>query len=186
VLATYTPHGWNGLTVRAAWGPSTTGDGVDLEVQASASTVGELRKLEILVRSAWGEAPTTSTTAEPRDRASAALSYDGREPDELLEQLTTFWVPAAGSSPYYPLIVPIGGSSGYLEMIQPNDASRRLVERDGQDSSIVTSARYALFGVDLEKGVVLRGRLRGTLLEPGDDADEHVRRFLQEPPPLGT
>jgi hypothetical protein len=70
-------------------------------------------------------------------------------------------------------------------MIHPHDASRRLVERDGETSAI-TSARYALFGLDLEKGVVLRGRLRGVWLQEGDAADDHVRRFLEEPPPLGN
>jgi hypothetical protein len=196
VLATYSPHGWNGLTVRAAWGPSLDGDGLDLEIQASASTVGELRKLEILVGSTWADpSPTatrpTATTVEPRDRGSALLSYDGREPADLLHRLSTTPIAASETAAFAPLAVP-AGSASYLEMVHPHDVSRRLVEtvEPGSDRSAITSARYALFGYDLEKGVVLRGRLRGVWIQGRNvdqaTVDDHRRRFLHEPPPLGS
>ncbi|MDR3620850.1 MAG: hypothetical protein P4L85_15975 [Paludisphaera borealis] len=191
VLATYSPHGWNGLTVRAAWGPSLDDDGLDLEIQASASTVGELRKLEILVGSTWASARPSATTVEPRDRGSALLSYDGREPADLLQRLTTTPVPTSETTAFAPLVIP-ADSTSYLEMIHPYDASRRLVETvdQGSKGSAIASVRYALFGYDLEKGVVLRGRLRGVWLKgrTADQAkvDDHRRRFLHEPPPLGN
>jgi hypothetical protein len=191
VLATYAPAGWNGLTVRAAWGPSPDGDGVDLEVQASTTTVGELRRLEILVRSSWADGPAGPATIEPRDRPSALLSYDGREEDDLLYRATTAPVPAPGSAAFAPLFVPshsTGITPAYVEMVHPNDASRRLVELvvrpDGRPT--IASARYALFGHDLEKGVVLRGRFRGVWLAESGDVEAHRLRFMNEPPPLGN
>ncbi len=44
VLATFRPPGWHDLTVRAAWSPACEGIGVDLEVQATAFSVGWLRR----------------------------------------------------------------------------------------------------------------------------------------------
>ena len=64
VQATFAPPGWGGLTVRAAWSPSCGGAGVDLEVQASASSVGLLRDVEVIVQS-HGE----------RGRAGAAAGH---------------------------------------------------------------------------------------------------------------
>jgi len=191
VLATYAPEGWNGLTVRAAWGASPDGDGVDLEVQASTSTVGELRRLEILVRSSWADESGGAVAIEPRDRMSAMLTYDGREPAELLHRATTAALPAPGSPAFWPLVVPhfaTADSPDYVEMVHPHDASRRLVEFVVEPDTLprIGSARYALFGHDLEKGVVVRGRLRGLWLAEGDGVDAHRLRFLQEPPPLGN
>lgn len=189
VLATYAPRGWHGLTVRAAWGPSLHGDGLDLEIQASTSTVGELRRLEISVESTLARASDgTTTTAEPRDRIAALLSYDGREPAAVLQRLITTPVPASEAHPFGPLATSGGDSISYLEMVHPHDVSRRLIETLG-DGSTIAAMRYALFGCDLEKGVVLRGRLRGVWLaeSPTDRSaiiDQH-RRFLHEPPPLG-
>ncbi len=189
VLATYAPRGWHGLTIRAAWGPSLDGDGLDLEVQASTSTVGELRKLEIMVESTFIDTPgARSTTVEPRDRFAALLSYDGRESAEVLQRLITAPVPASSDHPFGPLAVPVEDATTYLEIVHPYDVSRRAVETLA-DGSTIAATRYALFGYDLEKGVVLRGRLRGVWLAgPRADrsaiVDQHWR-FLHEPPPLG-
>lgn len=189
LLATFAPRGWHGLTVRAAWGPSPQGEGLDLEIQASTSTVGELRRLEILVESTLTDtSDVRSMTVEPRDRLAALLSYDGREPAEILQRLTTRPIPTADAHPFGPLAVPLGGSSTYLEMVHPYDVSRRVVESP-TDGSTIAATRHALFGYDLEKGVVLRGRLRGVWMqEPHADRsaiiDQH-KRFLDEPPPLG-
>ena len=49
--------------------------------------------------------------------------------------------------------------------------------------------RYGLFGHDLEKGVIVRGRLRGLWIPCGDFDEmsrEAFREFLETPPPLGT
>jgi hypothetical protein len=193
VVATYAPQDWNGLTVRAAWGPSLQGDGLDLEIQAATSTVGELKKLEILVASTWADASRPNATrVEPRDRRSALLSYDGRESAETLQRLTTTPVPSAGAPAFPPVAVPpevVGGASTYLELVHPYDAARRLVETVEQDGgSTIASVRYALFGYDLEKGVILRGRLRGVWLQTREaeraTVEDHRQRFLHEPPPL--
>ena len=189
LLASFAPQGWHGLTVRAAWGPSPQGDGLDLEIQASTSTVGELRRLEILVESTPIDTPDIrSTTVEPRDRVAALLSYDGRERAEILQRLTTTPIPRSDAHPFGPLAVPLGTSCSYLEMVHPYDVSRRVVETLN-DGSTIAATRYALFGYDLEKGVVLRGRLRGVWMQgPHTDRsaliDQH-KRFLHEPPPLG-
>jgi hypothetical protein len=74
-----------------------------------------------------------------------------------------------------------GSPSYYLEMIHPDDGTRR--------ESAGGSACYTLFGYDLERGVILRGRLRGVWLDHRPDEAEVARRldeFLREPLPLGT
>ncbi len=179
LLATFEPVGWNGLTVRAAWGPSRDGRAMDLEIQASTSTVGELRRLEVLVGSRFeGQPQAGSQVVTARDRASASLTYDGRESDEALARLRTLAVPTSPPS--------IEGAGGYLELVHPQDVSRMIV--DGGGDAPAAEVAYALFGYDLEKGVVLRGRLRGVWLAGStpDAAAAERRRFLEEPPPLRT
>lgn len=184
LYATFAPKGWHGLTVRAAWGPSREGRGLDLEVQAITSSVGELEKLEIIAASTWSaSAEATSVIVEPRDRRSASLSYDGREPIETLRRLTTQPIPQSETTAFPPIVVP-AAAGRYLEMVHPHDAARRCVENAAGGATI--AARYALFGFDLEKGVVLRGRLRGLWLDESADVDAERQRFLSEPPPLGV
>lgn len=182
VYATFTPKGWHGLTVRAAWGPSREGAGLDLEIQAITSSVGELEKLEIVVGSTWSEAEPDSVVVEPRDRRSASLSYDGRETIETLRRLTTRPLPQSETSAFEPIVLP-AGNGRYAEMVHPYDAARRCVAT--ADGAVI-AVRYALFGFDLEKGVVLRGRLRGVWLGETAGAEDERQRFLSEPPPLGV
>ena len=47
VQATFSPPGWGGLTVRATWAPTPSPVGVDLEVQLSATSVGQLKRVEV-------------------------------------------------------------------------------------------------------------------------------------------
>ncbi|HMP59336.1 MAG TPA: hypothetical protein PKD86_08275, partial [Gemmatales bacterium] len=68
----------------------------------------------------------------------------------------------------------------YVEMVHPHDGIG--IETDGKGGF-----RYRLFGHDLEKGVILRGRLRGLVLPR--DGDEDAARaayaeFIKEPPNL--
>ena len=59
-------------------------------------------------------------------------------------------------------------------------------ERTPQRTTL--STRYGLFGHDLEKGVVLRARLRAVWIRsqtPDVDARALFEEFLREPPPLG-
>jgi hypothetical protein len=162
VQATFAPPGWGGLRVRAAWGPLPRGEAIDLEIQAAASSVGELREFEVAVLSRLA-GPGASQAGMPR-----AL--------------------------YPPLVVaPPGGEAGeyYVEMARPGDVTRRFFDErveSGSAPAFVLRAHYALFGHDLEKGVVLRARLRGLWLRsaaPEVDALARYREFLTEPPPLG-
>jgi len=78
----------------------------------------------------------------------------------------------------------------YMELVQPNDVARRIIvepfEQPARRCSL--STRYGLFGHDVEKGVVLRARLRGCWIRsqtPEDDARRLYEEFLDAPLPLG-
>ncbi len=196
--ATFAPPAWPGLNVRAAWQP--TGEvGFDLEVQVWMTSPGMLRRVEIAVGSVWSPSADGATISrvhrvEPRDVHAAALSYDGRESRDLLQSLITMPVPAESPHPLGPTLGPMTGNPDgphYAEMVQPNDCARRIIgEPEGDASGPLRSCwvRYCLFGHDLEKGVVLRGRIRGCWIDsplPDEDALHRYARFLSEPPPLG-
>lgn len=76
---------------------------------------------------------------------------------------------------------PAGAAWTYAEMCHPHDSVG--LTRDAKTELI----RFKLFGHDLEKGVILRGRLRGMVL-PRKRDEEAVRqeygRFIKEPPNL--
>ncbi|MHB1555954.1 MAG: hypothetical protein ACYC61_00605 [Isosphaeraceae bacterium] len=197
--AAFVPPNWPGLNVRAAWSPTADRTGFDLEVQVWMTSTAVLRRLEITVSSLWWR-ETDSPPAcrayqvEPRDAHSAALSYDGREPAEWLQSLTTLPVPSTSSHLLAPRRMPVAlppPGSLYVEMVQPDDCARRIIGEPRNDRSGAAGASwtgYALFGHDLEKGVVLRGRIRGCWIESPQHEDEAARlyeRFLSEPPPLG-
>jgi hypothetical protein len=199
VEVTFAPPAWGGLTVRGSWGPTPAGNGVDLEVQISATTIGELNRIEVGVLTLWdghdGEPPQNPAGwVEPRDIPSAASSYDGRESLPTLQSLTTLAVPASSPHTLMPRIFALPGAVDdlfYVEMVQPNDCARRILsgphgEPSAEPSSL--STRYGLFGHDLEKGVVLRARLRGLWIRskaPEVDARSHLAEFLSKPLPLG-
>ncbi len=183
LLATFKPPGWHDLVVRAGWGLCREGKGMDLEIQATASSVGKLRRLEILAeaRPRLGEALDAEPRlfVEPRDRVAAGSSYDGRESDSVLARLTTLEV-GRRSAADAPDVAP--APDPYLELAHPDDAARTIRPQPGGGGSIL----YAFFGFDLEKGVVLRGRLRGVFLADPSAWRGERERFLDEPPPLRT
>jgi hypothetical protein len=75
---------------------------------------------------------------------------------------------------------PSAAASAYVEMVHPDDRSPRPGAR--------LPGRYALFGLDLERGVILRGRLRGIWLatEPVEaEVSRLFDEFVKEPLPLG-
>ena len=197
--ATFAPAGWGELKVRASWSPSAGDAGIDLEVQASASSVDDLKAVEVYIvteptqcASSWSE--TCSNRVLPRDRRSAALSYDGREPADMLRRLATCPIHGAEGWSDVPITIPfsLSESAGhYLEMVHPDDVARRIrVIGRGQDSRSAMSAatRHGLFGHDLEKGVIVRARLRGLWMsaqQSESSAREAFREFLELPPPLG-
>jgi hypothetical protein len=89
---------------------------------------------------------------------------------------------ALAAVPIGPLLVlhrPAGSAISYVEMCHPHDGI--AVDADGG------RIRFHLFGHDLEKGVILRGRVRGLVM--ARDHDEAIARrayeqFLHEPPHL--
>jgi len=198
--AIFAPPDWGGLIVRAAWSKSAAADVVDLEVQASATSVSELFGLEVEVFSQWmelGGEPSSSSVwkVEPRDIRSAASSYDGRETSRVLKRLTTLPVPESTDARLQPLVFAPRATDPaelfYVEMVQPDDVARRIwIGPAEQPASLgARSIRYGLFGHDLEKGVVLRARLRGAWIRshtPEDDARRLNDDFLREPLPLGS
>lgn len=182
VEAVYAPPDWGELTVKVAWEPHA-GDGVSLEVEVTARSVGQLKAVEVLLISVLGDLPAEGSmrSIEPRDVRSAGLSYDGRESD--VSNLST----GPPAPIRHPWLAPRSGREGwtYLEMVHPDDASRRIHE----GKLPITATRYGLFGYDLERGVVLRGRLRGIWLPKEAAFTEAERRFadfLNEPPRLST
>ena len=196
VEATFVPPGWDGLQIRAAWAPAPVGDGIDLEVQIHATTARVIERVEVGIRSEWGidVAEPHASLVEPRDVDSAALSYDGRESASTLRGLTTLPIPPSSPHTLTPRVFTPPGSDRdtyYVEMIQPNDCARRirLEAAEARSGTATTlSTRYGLFGHDLEKGVVLRARLRGLWIRsrsPESDAQACFEAFLSEPPPLG-
>ncbi|HEX8199484.1 MAG TPA: hypothetical protein VF590_03290 [Isosphaeraceae bacterium] len=186
VEATYAPPGWGDLSVRAAWSPQAD-DGIDLQIQINALSVGRLRAVEVKLASVLGAAAAGSPRqVEPRDARSAGLSYDGREPD--LHGLIT--LPPGGPGSFAPLVLPAAGLEGwrYAEMVHPEDVSRRILE-GGPAPQPCGAIRCGLFGYDLERGVVLRARLRGLWLRAeGAEAATRARfeQFVREPLPLMT
>jgi hypothetical protein len=196
---TLRPSERNDLKIRASWGVSEGSQALDLEVELSATSVGELKAVEIFVESRFrpgAESLSASNCAwvQPRDARSAALSYDGRESGRELQSLTTLplveppelaFVPTTVSSPWG------GETERYLEMVHPQDVARRItITEKGRTPSEggVVAIRYGLFGHDLEKGVVLRGRLRGAWIPPdpaNEPGHEAYQRFLARPLPLG-
>jgi hypothetical protein len=198
IEATYTPADWGGLCVRASWSPTLEGQGIDLEIQVSASSVGEIKAVEVFVASRFFDPSDPAKTAgalwvQARDARSAALCYDGREPANELSRLTVLPIPEKPAPEATLTISPWREAPGYyLEMAHPQDVARRVTMGRGAlppSPGFNLGVRYGLFGHDLEKGVILRGRLRGTWLPSGTTA-ESCRSLLEEfhamPPPLGT
>jgi hypothetical protein len=200
VEATYDPPDWGGLKVRASWSPTASGEGIDLQIQVSATSVNELKSLEVLVSSRFLEplnslANQQSSWVQPRDAMTAALSYDGRVPSSVLGHLTTLPVHRIDQHPFQPVATaspwPLHPGS-YLEFVHPVDVSRRIIvgKRPGKlRAKAGPEINYALFGHNLEKGVILRGRLRGVWVEVdslGRLWRRFYRDFLDTPPPLGA
>jgi hypothetical protein len=173
---------------------------MDLEIQISASSVGQLQAVEAFVVSRPLDIDEATGApfpiwVQPRDRRSAGLSYDGRVAAESLRRLTTLPVrsnndpiipPTVLSSPWQEL----GGD--YVEMVHPNDVARRMIiasEPPDDQGGRALATCYGLFGHDLEKGVVLRARLRGIWMTDSslhEAAQAAYLEFLEQPPPLGT
>jgi hypothetical protein len=196
IQAMFALERWGGLSVRAAWNPSCEGAGVDLEVQASASSVGLLHDVEVMVQSQWelaGERERSAALGRwivPRDARSATLSYDGRESAARLRSLTT--LPIREGSRARVFNPPgVAGAIYYVEMVPPNDAARQIhIEPCYPETSLreLLILQCGLFGHDFEKGVVFRARMRACWVKSDSYAPDAVslyQKFVDEPPPLG-
>jgi hypothetical protein len=115
----------------------------------------------------------------PRDRDAAALALDGRSP-HLDESIRT--------PPFHSPIVcyrPAGRSWSYIEMTHPDDGVR-IISRSERTS---VSWGFGLFGLDIEKGVILRARLRAAFIPRRRDTEQATRlfnQFVAEPPHLSV
>jgi len=199
VQATFAPPEWGGLVVRAVWSAAAHRDSIDLEIQVSATSVGELSAMEVMVLSRFEELGSRQPAVlaggvQARDARSTALSFDGCESALALRSLTTLPLPFSPQLDCRPWIVASPHAETglfYVEMVQPKDVARRTIgdhSADGSTTALARSTRYGLFGHDLEKGVVLRARLRGCWIRsqtPEDDALSLYQEFLREPLPLG-
>jgi hypothetical protein len=92
----------------------------------------------------------------------------------------------------YDIFRPADGGASYVEMIHPADngnGSQFVASDASRQTPTNASISHHLFASFLEKGVILRARLRGVFLpRQGDSklAAEAYRQFLAEPPPLTT
>jgi hypothetical protein len=82
-----------------------------------------------------------------------------------------------------------GSELSYAEMAHPADARLARFESRPQGASWRIQIAHELFAERLEKGVILRGRALGLLLNRGDDlraASAQFAAFLAAEPPLTT
>lgn len=197
IQATYAPRTRPGLSVRATWSPTPDRDGFDLEVQVAVGSGAELRRLEVAIESVWPTKPRSPHSGltygvSARDAGGTPWLSDPNQSPSLSGPDTT--IPLLSTSlDAFPPLVRLDPSDGrnYVEMVAPNDCARRIIAEapwPGTGGRRLTSVRYALFGHDLEKGVVVRGRVRGmwlTTMATPDELRELYEAFLGQPPPLG-
>ena len=80
---------------------------------------------------------------------------------------------------------PAGRNWSYVEMSHPEDCVR-IVARKFRGT---IEWRFGLFGLDIEKGVILRGRVRGVFIPRRGDlnrAEKLFKDFVAEPPRLSV
>lgn len=183
VEARYAPADWPELTLQASWFPVSPSV-VALEVEVLTRSVGQIRDFEVCITSRLGlDARSTGreSAVEARDARCAVLADDGREAGNA---------PAPGAAVIgrFPPIFfdsPVIEARRYAELAHAEDVSRRILRCTSQELILQTM----MFGYDLERGVVLRGRARGCWLPSAtavEAADRELAEFLAEPPPLTT
>lgn len=187
VIATFAPPEWYETTVRAAWSPAGQ-DGMSLEIEVRTRSVGKLRDLEVQILNSFavgdpGLASSRLRTIVTPER-TGRLGNDGREhgptsdPDSPGSNVVSS--PSVMERPQVPIR---DGGLQFRSLVHPEDVSRVL---DLPGSPV---ERIALFGHDLERGVVLRGRVRAWWLPEGTTQARWAQcaaEFLDEPPPLRT
>ncbi len=81
------------------------------------------------------------------------------------------------------------GPLSYVAMVHPADFHHDELCLETGDSTRTARIVHNLFSEPLEKGVILRARVRGALVPPADDcrmAAEIYREFAATEPPLGS
>jgi hypothetical protein len=96
-------------------------------------------------------------------------------------------IPSGGPSCY---LFRLGNAKySYAEMVNPADAQQSRLGISSDETGLRARLAHELFAERLEKGVILRARVLGVLLDrDGDQAAtaRHYAAFLSEPPPLTT
>ena len=179
VEARFAPADWGGLQVVASWSPAPVADGIDLEIEVVASSVGELKSVEVIV-STQIEGPETSKTepsrlwVQPRDARSAGLSYDGREPASVLGRLTTGPVPVTMEPATFRGcdVWTAGRKREPVSRACPSPRRRPAGHRRRCSSRIVAGRGFrsviACSAMIWKKGSSVRGRLRGIWISHRD------------------
>lgn len=189
VELTFSPAGWHETTVRFAWSPSGK-DQFDLQLQAMTRSMGLLNGVEVgVVSSAWSIAePVDKWMVATRDEAAGLRSVDGRaaqwfaaQPAFEIDETVTGHAELRDWPPT--MLFSNDNRLRFLETAHPFDISRRY-----RDASGKTQHTWTL-GYPMERGIILRSRFRGRLLETDEIADcESVNhwhsKFLAEPLPL--
>jgi hypothetical protein len=171
-----------------------------LDMETLASSADPLRRLEVITQSSYGHGEVlvlaaargdgwvnvnesgalgTDCIVFPRDRDAGVLSLDGRYPAP-----ESF---ALGGVFRYPITLyrPARAAWSYAEMGRPDDCVRMVVHLRGRGSAV----SFGMFGLDLEKGVILRGLVRGLFLPRTNDTRQAIRafeRFASESPRLSV
>ena len=145
----------------------------------------------IVVRAAWRPRENDVVDLEVQIQAGSVDELKGVE----VFVLTNLYADPSGSLRDFtartstdPFVGRVDGSY-YLELIHPDDISQRTIFGSSSPEQGSSGALYGLFGYDLEKGVVLRGRLRGLWLPGRPDLAVQAAcldAFLRAPLPLGT
>ncbi len=123
--------------------------------------------------------PSGRWCVAPRDLDAARFSLDGRSPsfEESLLCGQFRW----------PIVLyrPAGRSWSYVEMSRRDDCARVVARVRGRHAEW----SFGLFGLDVEKGVILRGRVAGAIIARRGDTQVAVRlyrRFAAEAPHLSV
>jgi hypothetical protein len=171
---------------------------LDMEVLASSvhlldclevQTLSRFRSGEVLVRasatgSGWldvrdARALGSKWLVFARDRMAGLMGLDGRTPAPDVAMLAGFY--------RQPVVIyrPRGQRWSYVEMARPDDCARVIVGIERRDPTV----SFGLFGLDIEKGVILRGRVRGAFISRSKDLRDCLRlfsRFANESPRLSV
>jgi hypothetical protein len=179
VIAVFEEAGQAPVRVDCLWRASAAGDpfltAIDLVVSVRTQVLDSRPELAV-------------ASAIP---ASEVLRLRGLGPDHWTELCPT---PAAKM-----VIDPEGGTGcllfrlpgaevSYAEMVHPADFQYDELERDASQTAVARLA-HRLFRTHLEKGVMLRARVRGLFVRRADDAAVAARcyaAFADADPPLGA